>query len=468
MEALDRLGVARDLETHSLRLGASVVYNERGLVGRLDPYPPESRFPHTYVASQSVLDDLLAERARCLGVQVEWNTECTGVENRADETVATFADGSRTIYDWVIGADGAHSTVRGAAGIAFEGFGTGQAFYLADLKLESPLSTDMSATVLGREGPMMMMRISEDPRQWRLFVDVTEHAKEKDDEDSFDPAELLRARGARLSAPQINDVEWRSLYRVQVRHARAYRSGRVFLAGDAAHVFPPFGGQGMNTGILDAFNLCWKLALFERGLADSRLLETYHAERWPIGAQVIAEVEQRRRSFALRNPLARAARDAAFWLLTRSRFLERRVSRQLSQLDQHYRDRSWLSEQTNSSRSARAGDRAPDGVWQGRRLHELFSPTAFTLIVFGKTAERHLDRHGLPVTMIRINSDQEEGTRLRRAYDAGDGTLILVRPDGHIGFRGRTDDWGILERYLGTIHRAPPADRNKGGITAVH
>lgn len=130
----------------------------------------------------------------------------------------------------------------------------------------------------------MMMRISEDPRHWRLFVDVTDDTGEKDDEDSFDPTELLRTRGTRLNAPPINDVEWRSLYRVQVRHARTYRNGRVFLAGDSAHVFPPFGGQGMNTGILDAFNLCWKLALVDHDLADPRLLETYHAERWPIGA----------------------------------------------------------------------------------------------------------------------------------------------------------------------------------------
>lgn len=139
---------------------------------------------------------------------------------------------------------------------------------------------------------------------------------------------------------------------------------------------------------------------------------------------MIAEVEQRRKSFALRNPIARAARDAAFWLLTRSRLLERHVSRQLSQLDQHYRDRSWLSEQTDSSRSAKAGDRAPDGVWQGQRLHELFSPVAFTLIVFGKSAERHVDRHELPVTMIRIDGDREEGAMLRRVYGATNGTLI--------------------------------------------
>lgn len=300
----------------------------------------------------------------------------------------------------------------------------------------------------------MMMRISEGPYRWRLFVDVSDDTGEKDDENSFDPAELLRTRGSTLGAHRVVDVEWRSLYRVQVRHARRYLKGRIVLAGDAAHVFPPFGGQGMNTGILDAFNLCWKLALVDRGLAAPRLLETYHAERHPIGAEVIAEVEQRRKGFALRNPIARALRDFAFRLLTHSRFLERRVSRQISQLDQHYRNGSWLSEQADSSRTARAGERAPDGVWQKRRLHKLFSPTAFTLLVFDSNVGSRLIRHELPVNTLMISSDTEEGRALRRVFGAAKGTLVLIRPDGHIGFRGNAVDHMLAERYLGAIRGA--------------
>lgn len=452
MEILDSLGVARALEPHCFRIGASAIYNEHRFVGRFDWHPPDSSFPYTYVASQSILDRLLLERATHLGVEVQWRTKCTSVESDIDGVTASFNDGSESRHDWVIGADGAHSIVRQAAGIEFEGRGTGQAFFLADVTLQEPLSTLTSATVLGPDGPLMAMRRSDDLREWRIFVDVTDTAKPDDDENRFDPAQLLDSRGAKLGSIRITNVEWRSLYRVQVRHARSYRKGRIFLAGDAAHVFPPFGGQGMNTGILDASNLCWKLALVDLGLADSRLLDTYHAERSAIGAQVIAEVEQRRKSFALRNPFARFARDAAFWLITHNRFLERRANRQVSQLDQHYRNRSWTSAQADSSRSARAGERAPDGMWEGRRLHEMFSITAFTLLVFDAKSPPQLDRRGPPITTILLDGDSPEQRILRRTYAASNGTLVLVRPDGYIGFRGGPGDWNRLNRYLSEIH----------------
>lgn len=453
MEILDSLGVARILERRCIRIGASAVYNEHRLVGRFDWHPPDSPFPYTYVASQSILDRLLLERATQLGVDVQWRTKCTSVESEIDGVTARFDDGSESRQDWVIGADGAHSTIRQAAGVEFEGSGTGQAFFLADVTLQEPLSAHTSVTVLGPEGPLMAMRRSDDPHEWRLFVDVTDTAGPDDDENQFDPGPLLDSRGAKLGKICITNVEWRSLYRVQVRHAQSYRKGRIFLAGDAAHVFPPFGGQGMNTGILDASNLCWKLALVEGGLADGRLLDTYHTERCAIGAQVIDEVEQRRKSFALRNPLARFARDAAFWLITHSQFLERQANRQVSQLDQHYRGRSWLSEQADSGRRARAGERAPDGTWEGRRLHEMFSATAFTLLVFDTKSLPPLDRQGLPITTILLDDDSHEQMTLRRAYAATGGSLILVRPDGYIGFRGGSGDLGRLNRYLSEIRR---------------
>jgi 4,5-epoxidase len=456
MEVLEALGVVDEVLAVSRPLRGSVSLDGARETSRLTWVPPDSPYPYTYVFAQSGLEEILRRRLAGLGTEIEWGCDVRALAQSEGGVTADTAAGRSLRAEWVIGCDGAHSAVRQAAAIPFEGRATGDVYYLADLFLDFPPGTDDLPRVwMHRAGPLMTMPLPTDPVLWRIFVDVTalERSGRLPPPSKELAQSLLDERGYGPGEVKVRGSVWESVYRVQVRQAAAYRRGRVFLAGDAAHVFPPFGGQGMNTGIQDADNLAWKLAAVISGAAAEPLLDTYHVERHHIGRQVVAEVEQRRRFFALRNPIGRALRDRLYRLLLRSKAVQRYLSLQQSQLAQSYRGLTWLSRQVRRAPGPRAGDRAPDGPYRGTRLFKRFSPVRFTLLVVtptaGDTGTRDLPQGQL--NTITIDPAVDPGGTLTRKYGAQRGALILVRPDGYIGFRGARDDWDALRGYLARL-----------------
>lgn len=267
-----------------------------------------------------------------------------------------------------------------------------------------------------------------------MFVDVTDTARERELPPLTESvlAELLAARGPQ--GTRIDHLQWTSVFRTRLCLADSYRSGRVFLAGDAAHVFPPFGGQGMNLGIQDAVNLGWRLAGVRHGAPES-LLEPYQVERRAVAESTITGVDARRRLFALRHPIARAGRDALLALGSRSRAVARRASLENSQLLTSYaRGRS-------GTRPA-PGERAPDVPLPGladeaRSVHELIGPDHVTMINFSTAAEPSVTRTD-GVWVLDVNSGGDPGSSLAREYGVERGSTgwVLIRPDGHVGGRG--------------------------------
>jgi 4,5-epoxidase len=448
MEILDALGVADEVVAVSEPVRSSVTYRGSSKIGDLTWIPPDAPFPYTYVFEQSKLETILRRRLSSLGVEVEWGREVTTL-SQAERVTVGVADGTAIEADWVIGADGAHSAVRRLAGIPFEGDATGERYFIADVDFRQPPSDANALSWMGAEGPLMLMRMPNNPRRWRIFVDVTDMGERPLPAAREFSQQLLDRRGFGPGTIEVNNVVWDSVYRTQVRQAANYRAGHVFVAGDAGHVFPPFGGQGMNTGMQDAYNLAWKLALVVQGRASDRLLDTYHDERYPIGRQVIGEVEQRRRSFAVRGSVARLLRDLLFGIVLKSRALQAKVARTMSQIEQSYRGLSWLSRQADSKRPA-AGDRAPDAPWHGKRLHQAFTPTGFTLLRFGQVVLPDLPGK-LPLQRLDVDADATDAPALRRRYGVDANGVVLVRPDGHIGFRGGASDGAGLAAYLEDI-----------------
>ncbi len=451
MEILESLQAVDEVVAISEPIGTSVSYNEKGEIGRLEWIPPDSPFPYTYVFAQSGLERVLIDRLEKLGVAVEWGFDVNSVDLASDQVVVRSKDNREITAPWLIGADGAHSAVRKCADIAFEGNATGESYYLADLEFKEPPSMETALSWMGPQGTLMMMRMPTNPCHWRLFVDVTEAVTAGTlPVPSMALAQtIIDERGPGPGYMEVTRSIWESIYKVQTRQAVTYRKGHVFLAGDAAHVFPPFGGQGMNTGIQDAYNLAWKLAAVIKGNAAEQLLDTYQDERYPIGRQVIKEVEQRRKSFAVRGKIGRALRDLMFRIVLNIQALQRQVSFTMSQIGQSYHGRSWLAEQTDRVRKARAGDRAPDGPLLDGRLFEKFSPARFTLLVFGTNADVPSLPLEVGVVVIDMNIDTTE--KLRTKYQAQKGALVLVRPDGHIGFRGALTDSDALRAYVNRL-----------------
>jgi 2-polyprenyl-6-methoxyphenol hydroxylase-like FAD-dependent oxidoreductase len=447
MEILAALGVVDPILHGSARLAGSALMRGTTELATIAWIPPDAPYPYTYLFPQPVLEEVLRQRLLELGVAVEWNAEFVGLK---DPNVATLADGRRIAAAWIVGCDGAHSRVREAAGIAFEGRSTGEVHFLADVMFRPENRVPNPAIWLAPDGPLMLMRLPGDTATWRIFIDVTGEGDQLPEPTRESLQELLDRRALGPGRATIDTVHWMSTYRTSLRLAHSYRRDRVLLAGDATHVFPPYGGQGMNTGIQDAFNLSWKLARVIQGKASSALLDTYQAERRPVAAETIRQVDQRRRLFAVRNPLGRALRDLALSVFMRSERVLRAGSYATSQLGISYRARSWLCVDHGRVPGPQAGDRAPDGPLGSGRLFERLRPTRFTLLVFAGVDDVPAIPPGLPTDTAVVNVDRvtDPGQALTKRYNAERGALVLIRPDGHIGFRGGSGSSAALQSFF--------------------
>ncbi|WP_459546885.1 FAD-dependent monooxygenase [Nocardia sp. X0981] len=443
MELLAGAGLTEEIERAAYPLsGASIMRGDAEL-SRLAWVPPQSPYPYTYVLPQTGLEAILRNRLRTLGVEIEYDAQVATITRNDERVGVRLTDGRGLEADWLIGADGSRSRVRTALDIAFTGEATGETYYLADIVLEAAAPFQDSALWLGADGPFMMMRLPGDGELWRVFVDMTDRARREELSDPG-PAELQRLLDERgTPGMRITQVCWTSIFRTQVRLAERYRRGRVFLAGDAAHVFPPFGGQGMNLGIQDAVGLAWRIARVESG-APAEVLDDYEIERRPVAAATIRDVEGRRRLYALRGPRARALRDAVLRLGARIPGAARRASLQNSQLAIGYPGRSrWPF-----SRRPGIGDRAPDATLAEGTVHDRLGFDHFTLLRFGtpKGEVRALPHHAPSPAVVRIDPTTDPAGEARERYRMRHDGYVLIRPDGYVAYRG--DDPAALHRVL--------------------
>ncbi|WP_078324166.1 FAD-dependent monooxygenase [Mycobacteroides salmoniphilum] len=244
----------------------------------------DSSFPMIAMVAQSGTEAVLEQRARELGVEIVRGAELVGLE-QDDLVHLRFADGSTESARFVVGCDGAHSAVRSLLGVDFVGEQYETHIMLADVRLDPPENSPMFAR-FNREGLMLVLPF-EDGYFRVIGWDLKNEDVPLDKPLELDEVKSV-ARRVGGSDYDIRDPRWMSRFLSERRQAAKYRVGRVFLAGDAAHVHSPIGGQGMNTGIQDAVNLGWKLTAVLHGQASDGLLDTYQAERHPVGAQVLA------------------------------------------------------------------------------------------------------------------------------------------------------------------------------------
>jgi 2-polyprenyl-6-methoxyphenol hydroxylase-like FAD-dependent oxidoreductase len=418
LEVFDDLGVldavlAAGMPTPVMRvhLGGEFV-TERRMSEPVEPTPAVP-YPNLWVLGQSRTEAILRDRLAEFGVQVELGTALTGFTQDDRGVTATLErDGTRETVRaaYLVGADGGKSTVRKTAGIPFEG-STDESLrmLLGDVRADA-LDHEFGYWFAAADEPMRGIALSPLPggRQFQFAAPLTGDAQPS--------LELLQEYVDRYCGRDdvtLTDLTWVTVWRPNIRLARRFRDGRVFLAGDAAHAHPPTGGQGMNTGIQDAYNLGWKLAAALAG--DDTLLDSYEAERRTVAAEVLGL------SSALLDKLVDGEEDA----------MERGPETQ--QLDISYRD--------PAVRDALAvGDRAPDAPLKdeaGRpvRLFDLFRGPHATVLSFGTSPEAGPDayavvRPGTPVTGPHV---VDVDGHAHAAYAAVEGTRVLVRPDGYIG-----------------------------------
>jgi FAD binding domain len=361
------------------------------------------------------------------------------------------------------GCDGSRSSVRELSGIAFPGAPYEHAFFVADTEATGPMVADELNVFLWRSGFHLYFPMKGTNR-WRVIGILPKNLVGKDDvafEDLI-PA-LLHVGGAGLS---FSSCHWFSTYRIHHRCTERFRDRRCFLAGDAAHIHSPMGGQGMNTGLQDAYNLAWKLALVLSNRADQALLDSYEAERRPFAQQLLATTDRAFRVVVSENWFAGMLRTHVLPRLAavamRRRWVQKAAFRTLSQIGIRYRE-SALSENLGSmaENAPHAGDRFP---WlrlkfhpQGPRedLFEKIDDTRFNLLVIGQPAPSAASLGlGDQLQVHAIPSEMENDAALAAASIARP-SYYLLRPDGHIGLAGTSFREADLRQWLVRSHLRP-------------
>ncbi|MBX7546818.1 FAD-dependent monooxygenase [Streptomyces sp. NPDC088560] len=404
LEQFDARGLADGLEAIGRPLDHLLAFGRLDLDLGVLP----SRFRHLLVLPQYEIEKVLAERAVEAGAEFRYDTEVTGLAQDADGvTVEVRGPDGRTETlraAYVVGADGMRSAVRQAVGLPFPGKSVLRSVVLADVRLAEEPPTLLTVHAVGDAFAFLAPFGDGYYRVigWHRGRDLPDH----------EPVDLAEVKEiTRLALGRdfgMHDARWMSRFHSDERQAPAYRVGRVFLAGDAAHVHTPAGGQGMNTGLQDAANLSWKLAAVVAGHADPALLDTYQAERHPVGRAVLRSSGGIIRLAMAKRPWTRAARSALTLFLNTVGPARRALAAQVTGIGYRY----------PAPRGAHrlTGTRVPDvALAGGGRLYEALRGGRFVLITPEPGA-----------------ADPDRTGRLTVAHWASDRrTTVLVRPDGY-------------------------------------
>lgn len=422
-EVLDRLGALDDLPARSLRAMNITTYLGDKPVMRIrfgDPGMRTAAPP--MIISQAAVEAALRDRLTELGGEIEWGTPL--VDIRQDDSGVSVAVGSEdeVRVGWVIGCDGAASTTRHVAGIDFPGVKLSERFLLADVRLDWDLDRSGTTGWIHPDGMIGAMPMPDG--LWRIIAYDPGQPSDKPTEQEI-LARLETIIPERTGRDvRVDDAAWLSMFSVHRRLAETYRRGRVLLAGDAAHTHAPFGGQGMLTGLGDAENLAWKLALVVSGRADGALLDTYQRERRPLATEVLRGTSAVTKVNVAQGPIGRFLRDRLVVPVFSLPRVQRWVTYQTSQLWVSYR-RGPLAARSLPFRKPRPGDRVP-GV-SGADLCGRWG-----LLSGGETLRQIAIAH--------------LGGGLAVLGQGSESNAFLVRPDGHLAWRGRQPD--SLDRWL--------------------
>ncbi|VVJ17600.1 Putative monooxygenase STM1546 [Amycolatopsis camponoti] len=390
-------------------------------------------YPNTRLMPQYRTDSVLHDRLEQLGGRVEYGRELTGFDQDGTSVTATVLgdDGpGRITARYLVGAEGGSSAVRKHLGLGFLGETHDQDRMLIVDAVTDGLSRTRWHVWPGVKGRFAGACPLPDTDLFQWMIRLAPDEEQPEGEEAITRRIRAHTRNRRLA---VRDIRWRSVFRPNIRLAEAYRGGRVFLAGDAAHVHTPAGAQGLNTGIQDAYNLGWKLAQVLAG-ADPRLLDSYEAERLPIAAGVLGLSTAKYEGLAKLDPSSlRRGKDE-------------------QQLSLTYRGGPLAPGDGDHTTTLRIGDRAPDAGLLAPdgtavRLFDICRGPHFTVVAYGPeaaAASKELDwpAAGAQLRRVAVDAPTDPGHGFRRVYGIEGDTLLLIRPDGYLGHIATRDFLG--------------------------
>ena len=429
LEVFDMAGIAAPfLEAANRVTWVAVVARNRHLA-RIRFVPQETPYPFVAMVPQDVTERLLLAELRRNGGAVEYDTTFVSAVEHDGYVSAVLDQKGKPIEltaAFVVGCDGAHSAVRHVLNLSFEGAQYEALFMLADVETNEALPADEMQLCPSEFGPLAIFPMSKTRRRIVATVDQPEG-----DVPSLEAVRRTLEQRA-PAAVEARSMRWSSYFRIHHRQVGRLRVGRMFIAGDAAHIHSPFGGQGMNTGLQDVWNLAWKLALAVRGHGNEELLDSYTAERRPVIKSVIETTHRLTRVMGTPSKLAQALRDTIIPVVSRLTAFQHRFIQNLSELGIAY---------GGSPIVAGAGKRYFDeSLRGGKGIGNRF------LLLLGENAGVSTKAEAQ-----RLCESLDGLVELRAARHPG---IALVRPDGYVALTddGR-DATGVLESVRSLLKR---------------
>jgi 2-polyprenyl-6-methoxyphenol hydroxylase-like FAD-dependent oxidoreductase len=458
IEIFDALGIVDPLLKAGVPQRLARLYSNGTALGDIDLSLSGSRYPFNLGVSEEVTEAILADYLVRLGGKITRSTRFVGLEEREDGVLATLVsegEEKKVLVQWVVGCDGHHSTVRSLSGIEQDGHDIEEPWAVFDAAIPRwPFSHEANYAYLDQI-PIILTALPN--QRWRVYL-----------RPSSDQSDLVRDASATL-APYLPDAAFTDIanptrFRCHTKVAKQYRSGRLLLAGDAAHTCSPIQGHGMNSGLQDAYNLGWKLALVAKGLCSEGLLDSYEAERRPVALKFTASGDEAEHAQLLADPEERRIRDAAIRDVFADPVSRHHEAVAEAELDIDYAASPIVMGEQHDAL-------APGQLWpsdiQIDRGNGATSYTGHVAIVVGSVSaepdaltelHRSVEAHvgGSVIEVAVMLSVQGAGSAAVASIDPAvadrlgvDGaTLFVVRPDGYLGLRSDQKHAEALAAYV--------------------
>ena len=449
--AWDDMGLLPDAIAAGHKIKGLYLYSNQKKLARINLALLKGKMHFVLGLSQHKTEKMLIAHLREKNIVVEMEVSIVDLQEKANGTrvVLQNKEGNKEELDtqWLIACDGGHSFIREKLGIPFIGKELPQHFVLADAEVKTDLEKDEGQFFISAKGVFMFLPF--DAKYSRIIAEVSRDPVLKD------AKTLTYAQVKQLALEfcskklEISEPIWTSGFWVHENMIANYRHTNIFFAVDAAHIHSPAGGQGMNTGIQDAYNFAWKLALVVKGKAQETLLDTYQAERYPIGKIILQRTTFLTNIITTQNYFLRHVRNFIIFYISKLPFLQKKIVNTLSQLNIAYADSPLVKDCIPDQPGPRAGTFKAD---MPPELAEQIKGKAFVLLIFSgeeknsnkitefKTTFRYTEW----IKLILVNNSEWDKT-----FEVKDKPILyLIRPDKYIGFRGGLEHTQELEKYF--------------------
>ena len=428
----------------------------------------DSLYPYVLGLSQQQTETMLQEYLKQKNIPIEMPVELVELYEQSDGIVASLKSKNGTIEkvqaDWLIACDGGHSFVRSKLNLPFPGKELEEHFVLADIKMESELSHHELNAFLADIGPLLFIPYSKE--YTRVIAEVSRDPELQAAKSlTLEQIKQLIAKRCSIPVSIVGEPIWTSGFWIHERIINKYRHNRIFFAGDAAHIHSPAGGQGMNTGMQDAYNLVWKLALHINKKVSPDILVTYQVERYGVAKDVLRNSTFLTRMVAIKNPILLGLRNLIVPMIFKITNIRKKLAMKLTQLSIQYPESMLVQDCMKHQSGPKSGMRMLDvKLSETERLLSVVRGTQFCLLIFSGTKplanENDLNQlkdkiNKLYPDLVKVvlvsTTSLDKAMAIHTSYQVTDPSLYLIRPDKYIGFRGKLTDVEKLMAYLGNI-----------------